>query len=297
MSLNNYRFSSAIIFIGLLLLLLALFFWAFFNGKKHKKELKELKSDVSAIESEKDILAKIIAIDGKLILEENYESAQKEYQDLLADVSSNELSQKLESRIEKSKKNISIAKEMDANSENTIPQSVLRVKNERINSLEADLEKLKNQYNSKTDSFKSALSSAKASLKQKEKALNRKEKIQVLTFQSIKGTTVNYLGEVSNGKANGGGVGIWTTGSIYRGDWEDNLRHGQGTFEWADGEKYEGEYKKGKRDGEGTYHWPSGERYEGAWEDDRRNGFGKLFDKNGNIRYEGQWKDDKPVDK
>lgn len=132
-------------------------------------------------------------------------------------------------------------------------------------------------------------------LSEKEKELKRKERVKVISFSGAKNAHIHYLGEVENGKANGGGIGIWTTGSIYRGEWQDNKRHGSGTFEWVDGEKYEGEYVNGTREGEGTYYWPSGERYEGEWSGDRRNGFGTLYDMDGNIRFEGQWKDDKPV--
>lgn len=124
-----------------------------------------------------------------------------------------------------------------------------------------------------------------------------KNAIQVISFKGNKGVQIHYLGEVVDGKANGNGVGIWTSGSVYRGAWKNNLRHGQGTFEWADGEKYVGSYIDGKRQGMGTYYWPNGERYEGEWSDDRRFGKGKLFDPDGNIKFDGDWKDDKPLKK
>lgn len=87
----------------------------------------------------------------------------------------------------------------------------------------------------------------------------------------------------------GGGIGIWTTGSVYRGEWRNNLRHGKGSFQWKDGERYGGNYVDGKREGEGTYYWPSGERYEGQWVADQRTGQGTLFDLDGNVRYKGEW--------
>jgi hypothetical protein len=122
-----------------------------------------------------------------------------------------------------------------------------------------------------------------------------KNKIQVLSFVSSKGHKVSYIGEVLDGKANGGGEGVWSTGSIYKGDWKNNLRHGKGKFEWIDGQVYEGDFKMGKKTGFGIYKWPSGERYEGYWNDDKRNGNGKLFDRDGNLKYDGMWEDDKPL--
>jgi hypothetical protein len=125
---------------------------------------------------------------------------------------------------------------------------------------------------------------------------NQKEKIQVISFKNPKGKLIHYLGEVIDGKADGGGVGIWNTGSIYKGEWKDNKRNGQGRYEWADGDVYEGSYVNDVRQGEGIYTWLSGERYSGEWSNDKRNGFGKLYDKDNNVKYEGQWLNDKIVE-
>ena len=126
-------------------------------------------------------------------------------------------------------------------------------------------------------------------------APDEKQNVQVISFKNDAGKTIHYLGEVANGKAYGGGVGIWSTGSIYRGSWRENMRHGRGEFEWADGVKYVGQYREDKRNGEGIYYWPSGERYEGGWKNDIRDGYGVLYDMDGNIKYKGSWRDDKPV--
>lgn len=124
--------------------------------------------------------------------------------------------------------------------------------------------------------------------------LRKQERVKVISFPGQKGATVHYLGEVANGQANGGGIGIWTTGSVYRGDWRNNLRHGQGNFQWADGEKYIGAYVNGKREGMGVYLWPSGDKYDGEWKNDRRNGQGTLYDLDGRIVFSGLWVDDQP---
>lgn len=145
------------------------------------------------------------------------------------------------------------------------------------------------------DSIQNLVNGLNKQLEIKNAELLSKGAIQVLSFKKDKNITVHYLGEISNGKANGGGTGIWSSGSMYRGNWKDNNRHGQGTFEWADGVKYIGTYKDDKRHGEGTYSWPSGERYEGDWKNDVREGYGILYDQDGNVRYKGSWRNDKPA--
>ncbi len=172
----------------------------------------------------------------------------------------------------------------------------------RLNARNEEVKKLKDQKDSIVEKLNNQLSTvenekdslSKVVLK-KEKTLKRKEDIKVISFESTKGDQVHYLGEVENGKANGGGIGIWRTGSIYKGKWKNNKRHGQGTFEWEDGQRYEGDFRNDVRTGEGTYYWPGGERYEGEFRNNRREGKGTLYDPDGNVSFKGKWKNDKPV--
>lgn len=157
------------------------------------------------------------------------------------------------------------------------------------------VDSLKKTDAAQTANLKYELTQLKDSISDLRQKLERKNNIQVITFNGRKQNKIHYLGEVVDQKANGGGVGIWQTGSIYKGTWKDNKRHGKGTFEWVDGERYEGEYENDIRTGEGTYYWPSGEKYVGGWQNDQRNGEGTLYDIDGNVRYRGTWKDDKPV--
>lgn len=115
---------------------------------------------------------------------------------------------------------------------------------------------------------------------------------QQAVFINTKGYRVVYLGEIRKGMANGNGIGVWNTGSMYEGEWKDNQRHGEGAFEWADGERYEGGYADDKRSGWGVYYWKNGERYEGNWSEDSRNGEGTLYDKSGKVKLNGIWKND-----
>ncbi|MGM0478484.1 MAG: hypothetical protein ACQERC_04605 [Bacteroidota bacterium] len=154
---------------------------------------------------------------------------------------------------------------------------------------------LEENWREKKMNLQNRLRNIQRKLDNKKEQLEQKENVQVITFESSKGKKVHYLGETENGKANGGGIGIWSTGGMYQGDWKDNERHGEGRYEWSNNHVYEGEFQNDVRVGEGTYYWPSGERYEGEWSNDRRNGKGTLYNKDGNIQYEGQWKNDEVV--
>lgn len=121
-----------------------------------------------------------------------------------------------------------------------------------------------------------------------------KSNSEYLTFKSSKDHELHYVGEISDGKANGNGTAIFDTGSRYKGEWKNNLRDGQGVFYWNDGQYYEGQYKNDLRTGTGSYFWPNGEKYIGEWKKDKRHGEGTFYHKNGKI-VKGVWKKDKLV--
>lgn len=150
------------------------------------------------------------------------------------------------------------------------------------------------QLNQK-DSLQFALEKSKMQLKRLRKQLQNKSEGEYLTFKTHKGSKLHYVGHVNNGKANGYGVAILSTGSRYQGYWKDNLRHGEGTFYWSDGEYYVGEYKNDKRHGLGTYYWPNGEKYVGSWENDKRYGLGTFYAKDGSVVAKGTWENDKLI--
>ncbi len=117
-----------------------------------------------------------------------------------------------------------------------------------------------------------------------------------LNLVSSKGKKFEYLGDIEEEKANGYGIGIYESGSIYKGHWKDNLRHGQGIFTWRDGESYNGGYISDLRHGEGTYIWKNGEKYIGGWKEDKRHGNGRVYKKNGKVKSSGTWANDKLVE-
>ncbi|WP_136465936.1 MORN repeat-containing protein [Flagellimonas onchidii] len=145
------------------------------------------------------------------------------------------------------------------------------------------------------DSISFALEKAKVQLSRMRRLVQQKSFGEYLTFTSSKGSQVHYVGQVKNGKAQGQGVAILSTGSRYEGEWKNNLRHGNGTFYWADGQSYEGEYSNDKRHGIGTYHWSNGEKFVGLWKDDQRTGEGTFYGKDGKVVASGIWEDDKLI--
>lgn len=170
--------------------------------------------------------------------------------------------------------------------------SIRQQKTEQIDSTQAD-GLLASEDLMLTDSLSFALEKAKVQLACLKKQLNNKSFGEYLTFTNSKGSTMHYVGQVKNGKANGFGVALLSTGSRYEGEWKDNMRHGEGTYYWSDGQYYVGEYLNDKRNGQGTYYWPNGEKYAGHWEDDERDGKGTFYGKDGEVVAAGTWEDDK----
>ncbi len=275
----------------LALVAIGLFIWSFLNTQKLQSVINEERVVVDSLRNENEFSTKWIEADGIFLLTENYAEAKEAYNQLLENANKEDslaLTNRIKhiQQLQQKPKGDNVAQQYE---------TIFKQNTAVIDSLKSIINLRSSNNSSRTDSLLRKIQSLSAEIATKNTALNKKQLIQVITFKNDNGRTVHYLGEVINEKANGGGVGIWNTGSIYRGDWKDNMRHGKGTFEWVDGEKYVGDYRNDKRDGEGKYYWPSGERYEGEWRDDRRQGFGILFDPDGNIRFEGSWKDDKLV--
>lgn len=148
---------------------------------------------------------------------------------------------------------------------------------------------------SQYDSLNFALRKSEMRIRSLEGRLRQNSGGNYLTFESARGSAVYYVGDVRDGRANGNGVALLSTGSRYQGEWRDNRRHGQGTFYWPDGAYYEGAYVDDERDGQGTYHFPDGSMFVGDWEADLRNGRGIYYDKDGEIVARGTWDDDELV--
>ncbi len=266
----------------------------YFEQSDENPELSELRQENIKLKREAKGFLELIRIDESLLFESDWERVSRQLSSEL-DGAPEALQRPIEQRL----KYIAEALEEQRNENDQLGRKDQLIRNQRIRveELELTLDSISSLRSSRVDSLDAIVKSLRATVKTKEDELKMQNKVKVISFPGAKGAIVHYMGEVVEGKANGGGIGIWTTGSVYRGEWKNNLRHGKGTFEWADGDRYEGDYTEGRREGEGTYYWPSGERYEGQYVNDRRNGQGTLYDLDGNIRYEGMWKDDKPLSK
>ena len=251
--------------------------------------LNKLKDEISKKEVEIESLNDILEADAIWIYDRDLKQAIQQ----LKSLDENAENENIQNRISALQK---LENEFNSDS-NSVEQYRVQVQSQEksLEKFESERDSLQNIVTTNLDSIKKRSDSLVQVVAEKNQALARKDDIQVISFKSENGDEVHYLGEVKNGKANGGGIGIWRTGSIYRGKWKNNKRHGSGTFEWADGQKYEGDFQDDVRTGVGTYYWPSGERYEGEFENNRREGYGTLFDPDGNISFEGDWKNDKPV--
>ena len=74
-----------------------------------------------------------------------------------------------------------------------------------------------------------------------------------------------YLGDLVDGKKDGKGVFLYTSGEKYIGEWKDDKKSGKGDFSWTNGDRYEGEYKDDKWYGHGVLYFSNGNRLEGAY--------------------------------
>jgi len=117
----------------------------------------------------------------------------------------------------------------------------------------------------------------------------------LLRFKGENNAEISYVGEIRDGKANGIGYGVWSTGSNYEGEWLDNKRHGPGKHRYPDGARYEGMYVNDLREGDGTYFYRNGQKWIGPWKDNLRHGTGILYEANGKVRVKGVWEKDRLV--
>lgn len=97
-----------------------------------------------------------------------------------------------------------------------------------------------------------------------------------------------YIGSHRNGKMDGYGKLIGSSGTFYSGDYVENKRTGYGIYAWPNGNVYEGTFLDSKLDGHGRYYWQCGNVYEGEWKQDRRDGTGIMIYADGRVSA-GQW--------
>lgn len=293
---NKKRFYKSLFSISVILLILFAFLYTreVYTNKSKMNLTDDLISFVQyqKLENQLDVLNEIKGIDQQLLFKDNYENALSKLEYLKSSLDSDsDFITSINERITYAK-NLLDEEKQDELSRINLRNELLK-QEKLIDSLNKKTDSITLAFNKNTLTNKRKVDSLNVILKKKETLLSRKETIKVLTFKNDNGNLIRYLGETKDDMANGNGVGIWNTSSIYRGEWKNNKRHGLGEFEWSDGQKYEGEFVEGIRTGEGIYYWPSGEKYVGEFKDNKRDGQGTFYDPDGNVKFEGKWKNDK----
>lgn len=274
--------------ISLFILLVIAIGFAIFNGLKVdnlETQLNESNLHVSAMTKTIAEHHKLMQIDS-LLLQNQYVEALHAYENQRNDVGEFE-DTSVPLRIAVANKFVSMNEGLVSKRESNAKEL-----NEEV--IETD-EILTSETVRKSDSLSFALEKAKVQLARFKRQLQKSTSGKYLSFDSSKGSQIHFVGDVKEGKANGHGLALLSTGSRYEGDWKNNLRHGEGTFFWPDGQFYTGAYKNDKRNGEGTYHWPNGEKFVGLWKNDQRTGEGTFYSKEGKV-ISGIWKEDKLVE-
>lgn len=96
------------------------------------------------------------------------------------------------------------------------------------------------------------------------------------TGKAIWTTGKQYQGEWENDKRSGDGFLISPEGDTYRGQWADDKMCGRGVYKYVNGEQYEGQMRNSVKEGQGKYTWPDGQVYSGAFVNDCIEGEGTL---------------------
>lgn len=104
-----------------------------------------------------------------------------------------------------------------------------------------------------------------------------------------------YRGEWDNDQKCGFGTQTNPSGSKYDGEFAGNKYHGVGTLWVKRGNKsvkqYVGDWANGRKHGYGTFFYENGEVYKGYWENNKRSGKGQLDYPNGDC-FIGEWEND-----
>ena len=119
---------------------------------------------------------------------------------------------------------------------------------------------------------------------------------KVVNPQPLPNETIEFIGNCSNGFANGKGVLTWYQDGMFKsrseGIYINGVRKGFGYTEYQNSDKYIGDFKDNKQNGQGTYtYMRSGNKYVGEFKDDKVNGQGTEYSSNGSIIRQGIWAD------
>lgn len=142
------------------------------------------------------------------------------------------------------------------------------------------------------------------------KEAQKKAGKDIVTGNATGGGSWTYIGDVSEGKANGLGTRFFSNGQIERGEFRNNARNGatdlidqnatrstgayisdqmngEGFRLYNSGGKYKGGFVGNQRNGEGVIEFASGERYEGGFREGAYAGNGVLYRPDGSMWQKG----------
>jgi hypothetical protein len=113
------------------------------------------------------------------------------------------------------------------------------------------------------------------------------------------GETVRWTGDCPSGPAIGRGEAVWQIDGpsgprtiTDSGDFRDGRLEGRGKTVASTGAKYEGYWRDGRQDGQGVLIAADGSRYEGQFQAGKPNGAGRIIGRD--AIYEGHVRDSKP---
>ncbi len=117
-------------------------------------------------------------------------------------------------------------------------------------------------------------------------------------FTEAPGAGYTLEGTFRDGKLEGRGLQVWTSGRRIEGEWKGGALNGKAVLDDFNGRmRFEGEFRDGQQNGWGIDHWAIDDvirDYRGEWRDGDMEGKGILvMSKSGcaaQIRYEGEWK-------
>jgi len=127
-------------------------------------------------------------------------------------------------------------------------------KNENINikNIIKNIEKKENFKNN--DINKMNLLEETKIIKEKEKFNNLENEKEEQNAKFKKVWCISYTGNFDKGLRNGNGVGYYSNGNIYEGEWVNDKKHGHGKYIFKNGDIYEGEFKNDEINGKGIFY-------------------------------------------
>ena len=267
-----------------------------------QKELEQVRAELdSAEEGEKNVfLMRLVEIDSMLI-NGYYSKARHAYEELLIEIpQDNAFSTAVHLGMHNMRKLEGMRAKINSleNEESyEVLTAQMEAQNLALDSLSSLLADSRQIRSSQYDSLSFALDKARMRAKSFKSQLAQKPKSSYLKFTNSDGIEVYYVGGVRDQQAYGKGVGLYSNGSRYEGEWKANERHGGGTFYWPDGEYYVGNFQEDERKGQGNYYWPNGDKFTGLWDHDKRNGMGTFYGKDGKTVASGNWKNNKLIER